>query len=259
MDNVQKLGAQIWDARLNGKVLSRDMVAGTAERNHSYKVQAAAAKASGLTRCGWKVAATSEMAQELLGMDGPSIGPVFKEHLYKPGDTLPARTEHGSAIECEIAFRMGQDLPDDHIVSFDDLMDATADAFIAVELVGCRFEGGFKGAGISVCISDFSFNGGLVVGADIPGWMDMYLATVGAEVTVNGEKGNKGTGEAVLGNPAFALQWAATEAYSIGMPLKKGDIVSTGTMTGVTPVKPGDELMCDFGDLGQIPLKFEAA
>ena len=54
-------------------------------------------------------------------------------------------------------------------------------------------------------------------------------------------------------------QWAATEAYSIGMPLKKGDIVSTGTMTGVTPVKPGDELMCDFGELGQIPLKFEAS
>lgn len=259
MPDLDKLGRRIWDARNNGTVLSRDAVAEVAERNISYKVQAAAAAASGLTRVGWKIAATSEMAQELLGMDGPSIGPVFKEHLYKPGDTLPARTEHGSAIECEIAFRMGADLPDDHIVSFEDLLEATADAFIAVELVGCRFEGGFKGAGISVCISDFSFNGGLVCGPDIPGWMDMYLATVGAEITVNGEKGNAGKGDAVLGNPAFALQWAATEAYTIGMPLKKGDIVSTGTMTGVTPVKPGDEVMCDFGDLGQIPLTFAAA
>ncbi|MBO6521419.1 MAG: fumarylacetoacetate hydrolase family protein [Rhodospirillales bacterium] len=259
MPDIEKIGAQIWAARAEGRLLPRELVAEVAERNMSYKVQAAAAKAAGLTRAGWKIAATSEMAQELLGMDGPSIGPVFKEHLYQPGDTLPVHTAHGAAIECEIAFRMGDDLPDDHIVSFEDLMDATADAFIAVELVGCRFEGGFKDAGISVCISDFSFNGGLVVGPDIPGWMDMYLATVSAEVTVNGEKGNAGTGEAVLGNPAFALQWAATEAYTIGMPLKKGDVISTGTMTGVTPVKPGDELICDFGELGQIPLTFETA
>ena len=98
MPDLDKLGRRIWDARNNGTVLSRDAVAEVAERNISYKVQAAAAAASGLTRVGWKIAATSEMAQELLGMDGPSIGPVFKEHLYKPGDTLPARTEHGLSL-----------------------------------------------------------------------------------------------------------------------------------------------------------------
>lgn len=259
MPDIAKLGKTIWDARQSGSLLSRDIVAATAERNVSYQVQAAAAKAAGLTRCGWKVAATSEMAQELLGMDGPSIGPVFKEHLYKPGDTLQARPEHGAAIECEVAFEMADDLDDERITSLPDLVAATARAFIAVEVVGCRFEGGFKGAGISVCISDFSFNAALVCGPEINGWRTMDLATVGASITINGETGNAGTGEAVLGNPLFALQWAATEAQSIGMPLRKGDLISTGTMTGVTPVKPGDELVCDFGALGQIPLSFEAA
>jgi len=151
---------------------------------------------------------------------------------------------------------MADDLDDARITSIDDLLGATKRALIAVELVGCRFEGGFKGAGISVCISDFSFNAALVCGPEIDGWRDMNMAGVGAAITLNGEAGNSGTGAALLGNPLLALQWAATEAQSIGLPFLKGDIITTGTMTGFTPVKPGDEVLCDFGPCGQIELKF---
>ena len=259
MPDIAKLGGVIWTARKTGGVLPRNAVAETAARNVSYQVQAAAVEASKLTRAGWKVAATSAMAQELLGMDGPSIGPVFAEHIFKPGSTLIARPEHGAAIECEIAFEMTEDLGDDPITSMDDLLASTARALIAVELVGCRFEGGFKGSGISVCISDFSFNAALVRGPEITGWRDMDLSAVTAKITQNGVAGNAGTGAAVLGNPILALQWAAIEAQSIGMPFRKGDIITTGTMTGVTPVKPGDTVVCDFGACGQIPISFEAA
>ena len=98
MPDIAKLGGVIWTARKTGGVLPRNAVAETAARNVSYQVQAAAVEASKLTRAGWKVAATSAMAQELLGMDGPSIGPVFAEHIFKPGSTLIARPEHGAAI-----------------------------------------------------------------------------------------------------------------------------------------------------------------
>ena len=87
----------------------------------------------------------------------------------------------------------------------------------------------------------------------------MDLATAAAAVTVNGTPGNSGTGSAVLGNPLLALQWAASEAQSIGMPFLKGDIITTGTMTGVTPVKPGDSVLCDFGPAGRIPMSFKSA
>lgn len=259
MADIAKLGRDIWQARNAGSLLPRSAVGMTAERNVSYQVQAAAAEASGLTRAGWKVAATSQMAQELLAMDGPSIGPVFAEHVFEPGAELVARPEHGAAIECEIAFEMADDLDDSRVTPIDDLVSSIKRALIAVEVVGCRFEGGFKGAGISVCISDFSFNGALVCGPEIDGWRDMDLASASASVTVNGTTGNAGTGAAVLGNPLLALQWAASEAQSIGMPFLKGDIITTGTMTGVTPVKPGDSVLCDFGPAGQISLSFKAA
>lgn len=250
------LASDIWQARQSGGLLSRDLVADVDGRAGAYAVQNAAVAASGLTRAGWKIAATSGMAQELLGLDGPAIGPVFAEHLYKPGDTLPAEAAHGAAIECEVAFVLGDDIGNTPDIGMDGLLEKTERALIAVELVGCRFEGGFKDAGASVCISDFAFNGALVCGADIDGWREMDLASVAASITINGDAGNSGTGAAVLGNPLTALQWAANEAQWIGTPLRKGDIVSTGTMTGVTPVKPGDEVLCDFGALGQIQLSF---
>ena len=34
--------------------------------------------------------------------------------------------------------------------------------------------------------------------------------------------------------------------------LKAGDIVSTGTCTGIDAIKPGDEVIADFGSLGRV-------
>ena len=84
----------------------------------------------------------------------------------------------------------------------------------------------------------------------------MDLSAVDACAVVNGERGNTGTGAAVMGDPVTALVWAAGEAARIGRPLKAGDIITTGTMTGVVPVKPGDQVIGDFGALGQVEVNF---
>ncbi len=138
----------------------------------------------------------------------------------------------------------------------DAVLAATETARIGIEVVGCRFEGGVKAAGPAILISDFSFNVALVRGPEIRGWRDMDLSAVDACAVVNGERGNTGTGAAVMGDPVTALVWAAGEAARIGRPLKAGDIITTGTMTGVVPVKPGDQVIGDFGALGQVEVNF---
>ncbi len=35
-------------------------------------------------------------------------------------------------------------------------------------------------------------------------------------------------------------------------------MVSTGTCTGVVPVAPGDVLIADFADLGEVEVRFDA-
>lgn len=250
------LGSQIWNARKNGGLIAPSEIDAVGSRSAAYAVQAAAAQVSGLTRAGWKVAATSGLAQELLGMEGPSIGPVFAELIDEPGAKLEARPEQGTAVECEFAFVVGRDLDGDNEITRDDVIAATERAHIAIEVVGCRFEGGFKGAGSHLCISDFSFNVGFVPGPEITDWQDVDLKSVVAKMLLNGDVANQGVGADVLGDPVEALRWAANEANGIGLPFRRGDIITTGTMTGATLVSPGDQVVGDFGALGQLALSF---
>ncbi len=250
------LASQIWNARKNGGHVAVSEIDAIGSRAAAYAIQAAGAKASGLTRAGWKVAATSGLAQELLGMEGPSIGPVFTELIHEPGDKLEVRPEQGTAVECEFAFVMGRNLGSSQEITRADVLAAIERAHIAIEVVGCRFEGGFKGAGSNLCISDFSFNVAFVPGPEIANWQDVDLKAATAKLLLNGDVANQGVGADVLGDPVEALCWAANEANGIGLPLRNGDVITTGTMTGATLVNPSDQVVGDFGDLGQVALSF---
>jgi 2-keto-4-pentenoate hydratase len=61
-----------------------------------------------------------------------------------------------------------------------------------------------------------------------------------------------------LGDPRLALTWLANELISHGMHLKQGDTVITGTCVVPVPVSDGDDMLADFGDLGQIAVQFTA-
>ena len=66
-----------------------------------------------------------------------------------------------------------------------------------------------------------------------------------------------GTGERALGDPMNVLLWLANQQSAAGRGLKAGEIVSTGTCTGLDPVRPGDRVQADFGDLGRVEIFFE--
>ncbi|MDA0997546.1 MAG: fumarylacetoacetate hydrolase family protein [Proteobacteria bacterium] len=249
----KELANRIWRTRTGGGLLARAELDAVKSRDDAYALQAQAIAASGMTPAGWKVAATSKAAQELLAVTGPLLGPVFMEQCWSAKMPVPSTPEQATAVECEFAYVMDRDL------AGGPLDRATVEAavrmvFPAVEVVGCRFQGGFKGAGEIVCISDFAFNAGLVLGPALDNWRNIDLISAAVVLTLNGKEVAKGTGAAVLGDPMQALVWAANEAARIGMPLMAGEVVSTGTMTGATLVKSGDAAIADFGPLGKIEL-----
>jgi 2-keto-4-pentenoate hydratase len=95
-----------------------------------------------------------------------------------------------------------------------------------------------------------------VPGPEIANWQDVDLKAATAKLLLNGDVANQGVGADVLGDPVEALCWAANEANGIGLPLRNGDVITTGTMTGATLVNPSDQVVGDFGDLGQVALSF---
>jgi 2-keto-4-pentenoate hydratase len=75
-------------------------------------------------------------------------------------------------------------------------------------------------------------------------------------MTVNGVLRGMGTGARALGDPMNVLLWLANQQSIHGRVLKSGEIVSTGTCTGLDPVMRGDHVQADFGDLGSVQISF---
>ena len=60
----------------------------------------------------------------------------------------------------------------------------------------------------------------------------------------------------VFGDPIGAVAWLAGQPRLAGRGLKRGEIVMTGTCTGLTPITLGDRATADFGELGQVRAVF---
>ena len=78
------------------------------------------------------------------------------------------------------------------------------------------------------------------------------------ELTVNGKSVVSRTGSHPSGNPFALAEWAAAHCVARGMPLAAGDIVTTGTWTGLTPVAPGDDVVARFAGIGESTLRMSA-
>jgi 2-keto-4-pentenoate hydratase len=61
----------------------------------------------------------------------------------------------------------------------------------------------------------------------------------------------KGTAAAALDHPMVPLTWLANELSRTGIGLKAGQMVSTGTLTGMLRPKAGETFVADFGPFGQ--------
>jgi 2-keto-4-pentenoate hydratase len=66
----------------------------------------------------------------------------------------------------------------------------------------------------------------------------------------------RGRGGNALGDPRVALTWLVNELSCLGMTLRTGEIVTTGTCLVPVAVHPGDEVRADLGELGRLSVRF---
>ena len=126
----------------------------------------------------------------------------------------------------------------------------------AIEIVGSRFVGGLAGKGPLLTAADFGANIALVIGPWNTDLHDIKLAAHAVEVFIDGDLREQGTGARALGNPFNVLKWLANNQSETGKGLKAGEIISTGTCTGLLDVLPGNMVIAEFGSLGSVKIQF---
>ncbi len=252
------LACQLWEARRDGKVLERTALVSPGNAEEAYVVQAEAVRLSGLATRGFKVGSTSVEAQKKLGTTEPGSAPLLAPYVHESPARVLLVAGHNGELEGEIAFRLGRDLPPRAApYARAEVVDAIEAVAGAIEVVGSRISGELAGIGRFLSTADFGVNIALVVGPWTTDWRGLDLKLLPVSMTIDGALCGHGTGARALGDPLAVMVWLANQQSARGRGLKAGEIVSTGTCTGLDAVSAGQRARAEFGVLGVVETTFD--
>jgi len=250
------LAERVWDARLRGTRISMSTVEVPADEAAAYEIQDAISQIANDKIIGFKLGATSQAALAALGLSEPFYGPLYDGFSHRSGEVVALSSKHQVLIETEIAVGLDTDLPPrDGDYTQQDVEAAAAWIGPAFELVATRFNMELAGNGI-LLIADGGANADFVMGDQVSDWSPLDLTQHPVTQTINdGESARGHSGMSIFGNPFAAVAWLANHKNLWERGLKAGDIITTGTCTGMTPLGDGDQAHADLGRLGQLSMR----
>ncbi len=191
---------------------------------------------------GYKAGLTNPGVQKVFGVSEPVRGTLLSKMILPSGASLPAKFGAVSLFEGDLIVRVGDEAINqaksaeetlkslDAVIPFTEVPDMvydpklklTAPAIAAIN-VGARY--GVMGTPIPLSAT--------------PEWMARLK---NFSVQVVDEKGavlGEGKGTALLGDPLTVVFWIKNSLAAQGKKLKKGDLLSLGSLTRMMPPKPG--------------------
>jgi 2-keto-4-pentenoate hydratase len=214
-----------------------------------YAIQQAGHRLNGVQLGPWKVGATSVAGQQFLGIDAPFVGRPHLNRVLSDGTeiSLDEWFVGPTAVEVEIGLVPLTDLteiPDDPL----DLA-SVVDVFGCFELVNSRFTDLVR-PGAPSLVADNAVSSVIVQG-DSLGLNEQQIRELDQLVValcVNGSEQVAATGASALGHPLNVLQFVARKAIEWSTPIAAGELVITGTCTGMVPPTAGMSIAGRFGD-----------
>ena len=227
------------------------------DEDAAYRVAARVAEESGLVVGAWKIGATALDNLRDLGAARPIYGRIAKEAIHGSPCRLKFDDLMTPVDECEFAFVLAEDMPAQGTGwTAETAADRIDTLHPAIEVGERRIARGSP-LPIQVLIADDSAAGHLVLGEAVADWRRYDLAAAAVRLSVDGREERMGHGRDVLGHPLNALAWLANQRATAGQPLRAGDIVTTGSCTGMMPVGRASRHVADFGILGRVEVAFD--
>ena len=210
----------------------------------AYKVQQQAVAALDAGIAGWKVTTLP---------DGQSVAaPLLAGSVWQS----PAVCQGGSALETEIIFRLGKDLPPSGAAyQREDILAAIASIAAGFEVLGPRIAG--NDASIEERLADNLMNFGVVVGDEqrfapdmIEHRLDVSLRQDPDDVVFDADTTHP------LGDPLLPLlSYANAQGDRLG-GLRAGQIIITGSLTGVIGILPPASFSAGITGIGHVDAQF---
>jgi 2-keto-4-pentenoate hydratase len=199
----------------------------------------------------WKVSALTPEQQRGFASDRPVAGALFSPFCSDSPAPLARARLVAPLLECEIAFRLGRDLPRrDRAYTEAEIAEAVDAVVPAIEIADCRWG---PDATDLLKLADAMGNGAFVAGAPVTEWSRLDLTAIGIVLTHGGAEAARGSSARILGNPLRAVIALANAQPLPAGGLRRGQIVTTGTCTTPLPLQAG-EYVAEFAGLGSVRL-----
>ena len=208
---------------------------------------------------GYKIGLTSRAMQQAMNISTPDYGVLFKDMAFANGATITAGDFLDPRIEAEFGFAMKAPLFGED-VSIEDVLAATDYVVPALELISARSVRTDPTTGytrnVYDTIADNAANAGYIVGDEHIDPRQVDLRWQGALVYIDGVIEETGLGAAVMDHPAHGIRWVCKRFAKHGIGLEPGQFVLSGSFTRPIAVVPGSHIVADYGQLGQIDVRF---
>ncbi|WP_297081234.1 2-oxo-hept-4-ene-1,7-dioate hydratase [uncultured Demequina sp.] len=212
------------------------------------------ALADGRRLVGRKIGLTSKAMQQATGISEPDYGVILDDTVWESGAVVPFDDFSNVRIEVELAFVLASPLEGPHCTVFD-VLRATEYVTPALEILNSHIE--LEGRTIVDTIADNAAYGGLVLGGRPVAPADVDLRWVGAMLYRNETIEETGVAGGVLDNPASGVAWLANKLHQHGDSLAAGEVILAGSFTRPVWCERGDSVLCDYGPLGNVSVRFE--
>jgi 2-keto-4-pentenoate hydratase len=235
------------EARRSGQLLADLPVElRPADVTEALAIQDATVNALGETVAGWKVSVASS-GQVVRGV-------LLRSRVFTSPARIPAARVPMQGVEAEVAFRFDRDMPPrQQEYTYAEVAEAVT-AIVAIEVVDSRFRS-YRDAPPLHRIADCASNGAFVAGTAQPRWREFDLAKLAVVLSIDDETVVRRVGGHPTGDPLLSAV-ALVKDMRKHDGVRSGQIVTTGTYTGMSYAKPGQAVGVTFEGFGSAEVLF---
>lgn len=226
----------------------------------AYAVQDRAIARWGRPVIGWKIGRILSPLAEGLGEDRLS-GPIFTSVDAQPemSPPMPVFAQGYAAVEAEFLLRVRAN-PPSHKTHFtiEEAAELIDIVHVGIEIASSPLSS-INALGPLAVISDFGNNNGLVIGEAIPNWRSSGFEDWLVSTRVDRIEVGTGRGSLLPDGPLGAARFLFEHMAKRGISLRPGQWISSGAVSGVHQVRPGEATDVSFGDRHVLSCRLEAA
>ncbi|WP_150954639.1 fumarylacetoacetate hydrolase family protein [Microbacterium testaceum] len=256
-NQVEALAAELVEAdRKRGTVRRITARYPNATVEDSYAIQTTWSEwkaAAGHKIVGHKIGLASATTEDMTGITDPNHGVIFDDTIFDSRIQIDSERRSDVRVQVELALVLSTPLqgPDRTV---DDVLAAIGYAVPALGILNSSME--VRGRTSVDTIGANADYGATVIGTTRMRPDEIDLDWIPGVLWKNGKVVETGVSAGVVASAVRRVAWLANKLDQHGSRLEAGDLILAGSFTRPVWVNGGDDLLCDFGPMGEVRCRF---